>query len=306
MNALVDHLASELDPEVVHLSNALLVGIAPALKKRCRATVACTLQDEDTWLDAMRAPYDERCRERIREAGAAVDVFIPVSRFYAARMAEDFGLPADKMVVVPPGVDVDAYAGPPSSPEVPTVGFLSQITSVAGVDRFVEAVLLLRQRPGWEGVQPRITGGPGPEKGLIRRLRKRLRSAGLDDDGVFVAEAFKGEERLAFLRSLSVLSVPSRHPEAFGHFILEAMAAGVPVVQPNIGAYPEVLAHAPDWLYEPNTAEALADTWQRVLTDTTRTQEAVEAGRRRVRETHSLEQTATGMVAAYAQQTARN
>src|SRR5260370_9128429 len=49
------------------------------------------------------------------------------------------------------------------------------------------------------------------------------------------------EKKIEFLRSLDVLSVPATYDEPKGIFLLEAMASGVPVVQPRRGAFPEML-----------------------------------------------------------------
>ena len=56
-----------------------------------------------------------------------------------------------------------------------------------------------------------------------------------------------------------MVSVPVRNGEAFGIYLLECMASGVPVVQPALGAFPEIVELAGGGvIYEANTPEALA------------------------------------------------
>ena len=67
-------------------------------------------------------------------------------------------------------------------------------------------------------------------------------------------------EKIAFLQALDVLSVPATYDEPKGMFLLEAMANGVPVVQPRRGAFPEIVAKTGGGLIvEPDDPEALAD-----------------------------------------------
>jgi len=80
----------------------------------------------------------------------------------------------------------------------------------------------------------------------------------LADDVEFLSD-FDLKAKLAFLQTLSVLSVPEKHPVSCGLYVLEALAAGVPVVQPESGVFPELLKMTGGGvLCEPNNAEALA------------------------------------------------
>ena len=70
----------------------------------------------------------------------------------------------------------------------------------------------------------------------------------------------------AFLESLHMLCVPTVYPEAKGLYLLEAMDAGVPVVQPRAGSFPELIeATGGGVLFEPNTPESLADALANLL-----------------------------------------
>jgi glycosyltransferase involved in cell wall biosynthesis len=74
------------------------------------------------------------------------------------------------------------------------------------------------------------------------------------------------DEKAAMLASLSLFSVPAIYPEACGLYLLEAMAAGVPVVQPAASSFPEVIATSGvGELVPPGDPVALAQAWHRLL-----------------------------------------
>ncbi len=86
-----------------------------------------------------------------------------------------------------------------------------------------------------------------------------------------------------FLASLDVLAVPTAYQEPKGLFVLEALAAGVPVVQPDHGAFPEVLAETQGGLlHRPEDAQHLAERLHELLTDAPMRQRLAIAGRQNV------------------------
>jgi glycosyltransferase involved in cell wall biosynthesis len=103
--------------------------------------------------------------------------------------------------------------------------------------------------------------------------------------------------KVEFLRSLSVFSVPSRHGEAFGLYVIEAMAAGVPVVQPRIGAFIELVEMTGGGiLCEPGNPESLADGIEAVLSKPDQGKSLGEAGKRAVNEKFNAQAMANGMI----------
>ena len=77
--------------------------------------------------------------------------------------------------------------------------------------------------------------------GISFLIDKSYKTDKLTEDDVEFLEDFGGKEKLEFLKSLSVLSVPERKRVAYGLYVVEAMAAGVPVVQPRSGVFVELL-----------------------------------------------------------------
>ncbi len=300
LEQLTDWLKTQPRPDIVHFSNALLLGLAPALREALGAKIVCTLQDEDTWLDALPPDYRSRCWERVAALSRAVDVFTPVSDYYARTMRVRLGLSEHHCRAIPIGIDIDAFSPPPSPPETPTLGFLSELTPPHGLDILLEAFLALRRRPELANLRLRITGGDSEaHTPFLRRLRKRITACDAEAAVAFV-DAYREPRRSEFLRSLSVLSVPATRPEAFGLFQIEAMACGVPVVQPNLGAYPEIVAATGGGvIYDTPTAEGLAEALFPMLTNRALAARYGAAGRQGVVEKFSLTRMVAEMTRLY-------
>jgi glycosyltransferase involved in cell wall biosynthesis len=239
---LVEWLSEHEKPDVVHISNALLIGLAAEIKAALDVPVICSLQDEDGWLDAIDAPYDQRCWDAIRARVGDVDRFVAVSDWFADRMSKRLSIPREKMDVVHIGIDLTGFESASLDFDPPVLGYLSRMNTAQGLDRLVDAFIELKNVPGLENMKLCATGGlVGDDRKCVAKLQKRLAKLGLAKDAEFM-EDFSREQRLAFLKSLSVLCVPVEQGEAFGTYIIEALAAGVPVVQPNAGAFPELIA----------------------------------------------------------------
>jgi glycosyltransferase involved in cell wall biosynthesis len=255
-------------PDVIHLSNALLIGLARPLRRSLGVPVTCTLQDEDTWIDSLQGSARQEAWEIMARQSDAVDLFLPVSVHYGRTMADRMGLSPGRFMVVSPGTDVDG--GPDASPDrVPAViGYLSRISCDMGAGLLADAVLRLLADGRHPGVCLHMAGGSTTaDAPLLRSLRRRFHRAGAGDR-LTIVPAFGPEQRRTFLRGLTALSVPVLRGGAFGLFLLEAMAAGVPVVQPRLGGFTELVeATGGGVLYEPNTVDELARSLARVIDD---------------------------------------
>ena len=254
---LVAWLRSVGAPEIVHLSNALLLGLAAPVRRELGCRVVCSLQDEDTWLDALDPPYDRDCWQALRAGAKEVAVFVAVSRWYADRFAARLDISPASIRIVPAGVpDPGEPALRPGGGAV--IGYLARLSRANGADQLVEAFLRLRQQRGFETARLRLTGGhTADDRPFLRQLHQRIAAAGATNAVDFLPD-FDRRARREFLATLTALSVPMPAGEAFGLFLVEAAAAGVPVVQPRTGAFPEIVAATGGGaLYEPATADAL-------------------------------------------------
>jgi glycosyltransferase involved in cell wall biosynthesis len=272
---------SQVRPDIVHLSNCLLVGIARRVRRELGIPVVCSLQDEDTWIDSLSGDSRVAAWELLRERSAEVELFLPVSRYYSSFMSRRLSLPESCFAVVPIGIETEGFPREPGELpwDPPVIGFLSHICRSMGADILAEAFILLCREERWRRLRLRFAGGStGADISFLRSIRRRLTQEGLSERVDFV-RSFARPDRLRFLASLSVLSVPVRGGEAFGTFILEALAAGVPVIQPRLGGFPELIESTQGGvLYEPNTPEALAAALEGLLADRLRAQELGRRG----------------------------
>jgi glycosyltransferase involved in cell wall biosynthesis len=122
----------------------------------------------------------------------------------------------------------------------------------------------------------------------VNGLRDRLKTRGFLHDTEFVPNVDRAGKQ-AFYRSLSVLSTPALYGEAFGLYVLEALASGVPVVQPRHAAFPEIVeATGGGLICEPNP-QSLAETIEGLLLDPALLRRLGEAGRKKVFEEFGIQ-----------------
>lgn len=286
-------------PDVIHLSSPLLAGLGVAVKRHFGLPVVCTMQDEDVWVDAMEEPYRARCWEAMARLGREVDAFVGVSRHFAEVMRGRLGIPAERLHVVYVGIE----AGPeplPARPGPPAIGYLARLSRSMGLEILAEAFLRLRRSDPFRDVRLHLAGGmTADDEGFVEDLLGRFAAAGASE-AVRVFHDLEPARRREFLETVWVLSVPSPAGAAFGTFVLEALAAGVPVAQPRRGAFPELLeATGGGILYEPNDAEALARALGKLLSDDRQRAELARRGRESVVKNFSFERMARETLAVY-------
>lgn len=262
-----DWLAAEFRPDVVCLSNALLLGFAPAIRAATGAAVVCSLQGEESFLDQLPQPHRARAWELAARRAAEASALIAVSGWYRDRMASRLDLPAERIRVVHNGIPLEGFGGLPRRAGRPTIGYLAALVPAKGLATLVDAFIALRRRGQVPGARLHVAGSQPPgTAAFVRALMTKLDRAGLLADCTFAADLTR-DQKLSFLSQLSVLSVPATYGEAFGLYVLEALAAGVPVVQPDSGAFPELLALTQGGvLCRPHDPEALATGLEGILT----------------------------------------
>jgi len=301
LNRLIEWLdMQDNKPDVVCLSNILLAGLARGIKERLGVSVVCLLQDEDGFLDGLSSPYSEQAWQILAERAGDLDAFIAVSKYYADVMRQRLELTLERVYVVYTGISLDGYELRQTEPEIPTIGYLSRMCPDRGLDTLVDAFIHLKKNEKLKNARLRITGGKRTDdERFLNQIRKKLSSCGLIDDVEFLPD-FDYDTKLAFLRTISVLSVPEKQPVACGLYVLEALAAGVPVVEPSSGVFPELLEMTGGGvLCEPNNAASLADAMEPLLLKPDYARELGKRGRDAVFEKFNIEQTAKEMVRIY-------
>lgn len=309
LEELVAWLQTRPAPDVICLSNALLVGLARRLKTALHAPVVCMLQGEDTFLDAMGEPHRTRAWQTLAARARDVDLFIAPSHYFGDLMRGRLGLPAEKVQVVYNGINLDGYGEIQSSkPEIqnpPTLGFFARMCPEKGLDLLVKAYLEMRRRNRVPGLKLKIGGGCGPgDEPFVETQRARLRAAGVLDDVTFHPN-LSHADKVKFLQSLNVFCTPALYGEAFGLYVIEAMAAGVPVVQPRVASFPELLTATGGGVLAGPTAPGLADAIEPLLLDPARARALGEAGRKAVLQDFNVGRMAGRIVQALQSVTAR-
>jgi glycosyltransferase involved in cell wall biosynthesis len=303
LERMVDWIAIHCKPEVIHLSNALLLGLAHKLKERMNVPVICSLQDEDVWVDVMKQQARDEVWELMYDKSRYVDTFIAVSNYYAAVMKDKMKIPPEKIETLYLGVDPASYREVYKQVRGRNIGFLSRMNYDNGLDILVDAFIILKKQNGFEDVKLVMTGGStGDDAKFLNSLKKKLKKENLYQDTDF-CEDFKCDDRAMFFKRISVLSVPVRQGEAFGLYLLESMASGVPVVQPALGAFPEIVEISGGGItYEPNTPAKLAEALARILNDKDLLAEKNHNGYKGVQEHFDIEIQAKKLVDIYASQ----
>jgi glycosyltransferase involved in cell wall biosynthesis len=294
----------QLQPQVVSLPNLMFIGAAGAVRQQLNVPVVCELTGEDIFLDAMTEPNRARLRELIRRRAADVTKFVSATEYYANQMATYLDIPRDAIAVVPTGVGPDLLRPlkdrPNASARPPVVGYLARICAEKGLERLVDAMILLRQKPEFANVRLLAAGYLGArDQRWFDHLSRRVESTCLKGAFTYVGEIDRAG-KIDMLDSIDVLSVPTAYPEAKGIYVLEALARGVPVVQPAHGSFPELIAQTGGGvLVAPGDPAALAQAIAELLADPPRRQQLGRAGRAAVESNMTEEQMARNMLAVY-------
>ncbi len=242
LDKLVHWLRSEPRPDVIDISNSMLISLAPALKEAIGCGICCTLQGEDIFLDHLDEPYHSRALMLIREHAQSVDRFIAVSDYYAGHMAQYLRIPGAKLDVVPLGIHVDGY--PPASRRDSrpfTVGYLGRIAPEKGIHLLCDAYHRLREQGEFDGCRLELAGYLGPEhRGYLDGIVRQVGEWGLEDE-IHYRGVLELDDKVAFLQRLDVFAAPATYDDPKGLSLVEAMACGVPVVATGRGTYVELI-----------------------------------------------------------------
>jgi glycosyltransferase involved in cell wall biosynthesis len=308
LRKLIHWFEHDFPPDRVLLSNILLSGMVPELKKRLKVPIIATLQGDDIFLEYLPQPYKQQALDLIRANCSEVDAYIATCGAYADFMAGYIGLPREKIHVVYPGLNLasfDAVGASRTTNDAPVIGYFARIAPEKGLHILADAFIHLRRQPSAPRARLRFSGWLGEHnRSYLDGILKKLADAGLAQD-VEQVESPELADKVRFLHGLDVMSVPAPYKEPKGLYILEALAAGVPVVQPRHGSFPELLERTGGGLlFTPDDPIDLANSLRRMIEDDQLRQELGAKGRSVVRDQFTAEVMARETAAVLAKTTA--
>ncbi len=301
---LIEWLRDDYKPDLVQLTNSMFTGFARMIKQELGVPVLCSLQGEDLFLESLIEPYKTQARELLRERSRDIDGFLANSEYYREFMNEYIGAPREKIHVVPLGLDLEGYDSPAAvdGPDPFVIGFLARVSPEKGFHVIAEAFHELAALVGKERIKLHVAGYEDEkDKAYIHKQKERLEAWGLADRVAYAGEVDRAG-KLAFYRELNVFSTPAPYKEPKGLSALEAMASGVPVVQPDHGAFPAMIADTGGGvLTKPNDPKALALALKTLMDDPKRRLELGRKGRESVHARYSETVMAENTLAVYRQ-----
>lgn len=298
---LVHWLETQPTPDVIDISNSMLIALAPALKQALGCPICCTLQGENVFLDHLDDAYRSKALGLIREHAKSVDRFVAVSDYYAGHMSQYLGIPGALVDVVPLGIDVDSFFPSTVERDGPfTIGYLGRIAPEKGVHLLCEAYRRLRRRGELEGCRIELAGYLGPEhRSYLDGIMRQVSEWGLEAE-INYRGPLELEEKLAFLQALDIFAVPATYDDPKGLSLVEAMACGVPVVSTKRGTYVELIERTGGGVVTaPDDLDAFASELLRLRRDDTRRLEMGERGVAAVRAEYGADVMATRALDIY-------
>lgn len=296
LQELVQWIKSTYQPDVIHVTNALLIGVVREFKRSLQVPVTCGLHGEDIFLEGMPQPYQAEALQIVRERANDVDRFLAISTYYREMFSKWVGLDRSKIDVVWPGIALNDYRERATGSDTArrlTIGFLARFVPEKGLHLLIDAFIHLCRLGEFPNLQL-IAGGyvSRAYKTYIDGIRKKISDHHLEDR-IKLLGTLDRAAKLNFFKQVDVFSVPAPYREPKGISILEGLASGVPVVQPNHGAYPEwIQATQGGLLHRPNDVVDLAEKLAMLLRDAELRKQLGQQGRKNIFEKFSSERMA--------------
>jgi glycosyltransferase involved in cell wall biosynthesis len=300
LKRLVKYINENGKPDVIHLSNALIIGLARQLKKFLDVKIVCSLLNEDDWIDEMAEPFRSNAWKLIGEEAPNVDAFITPSSYYKELFVSKTGFMGRNVHIIPLAIDTRNLNILPKKDNYPAVGYFSRINSPNGFDKLVDAFIHLKTTNKLPGLTLHVSGGfTGSDKSFIAEQIRKIKSHGLKSF-VRIYPEFQGNSKEEFFSSIDIMSVPVRKHDGYGLYILEANASGVPVVEPETGAFPEIIGKTKGGItYFPDTAEELSAALVRLFEDNSLRASLGKTGKENVLKELSLSGMSAGLEIVY-------
>lgn len=214
-----------------------------------------------------------------------VDRYIAVSQFYKKKM-EQAGFPANQVAYLPNYIDANAFE--PGSPDQSYVLYFGRLSEEKGVSTLLRAA---RENPSIR----HLIVGTGPEEESLKREASALELPNVEFIGFR-----QGNELKQLLAQATCVVVPSEWYENCPMTILEAFAAGRPVIGADIGGIPELIDQGQDGLvFQPKDAADLAEKIRWIWAHRAQARDMGMVGREKIQKKFNAEQHYDGLISIY-------
>jgi len=297
VDKVIDWFKQYGQPDVLILSTILLAGVGRAVREELNIPVIGFLQGEDGFLDSLLPEYREEAWNLIGTDARELDGCVSPSHYFANFMGNRLGIPENKIKYFPNGISLAGYEGANSKPDRRTIGYFARICPEKGLDLLVDAFIELKKSDQHKELRLAIAGTlPSENIIYLEEQKTKISRAGLDDFSDFETNLSRSD-KICFLKGLSLFCVPARFPEAFGLYVIEAMATGVPVVLPDHGSFPEIIRETEGGiLYGKDEPSGLIHALRTMLSDKLQAKQLADQGRAAVHEKYSNDRLARELV----------
>ncbi len=281
-------------PDVVVFSNLLIAGGIEKVKKELGCPVVVVLQGDDIFYNSLLPKYRDLAIEQLRQLAEHVDTFVVNSKDYALRMQGMLGFSEAQTFISPLTIDTsdfqtgfsnsgpgqDGGKGSLDADRTLSIGYLARLAPEKGLHQLVDGFISLVKNSSDLNIRLDIAGWLGGQnQSYWEEQQVKLSTAGLEGQYRYWGSVDR-PGKLEFLRSIDLLCVPTVSEEPKGLFALEAMAAGLPVVLPAHGSFPEMLErYGGGQLFTPGSAEELVTTLSRLLSNADQRRQLGQTGR---------------------------
>jgi glycosyltransferase involved in cell wall biosynthesis len=300
LKRLLDYICRDGKPDIIHLSNALIIGLARRIKKKIDVRIVCSLLNEDDWIDEMAEPFQSKAWKLISKEASNVDIFLTPSKYYRDFFISKTGIRSDNFHVIPLGIDPGDLTKIEKNDNYPAIGYFCRINSQNGFDKIVDAFIELKAGNQLPGLTLHVSGGyTSDDKPFIAEQIRKIKTNSLKSF-VKIYSEFHGNSKQEFFSNIDVMSVPVRKHDGYGLYILEANASGVPVVQPATGAFPEIIEKTAGGItYANDNIQELSASLLKLLKENDLRARLGKQGKEKVLNELSLEKMSEGLSKVY-------
>ncbi len=297
VDKVIDWFKQYGKPDVLILSTILLAGIGRAVREEFNIPVIGFLQGEDGFLDSLLPEYREEAWNLLGSDARKLDACVSPSHYFADHMSGRLGISENDIQYFPNGICLEGYDGARKKADHPTIGYFARICPEKGLDLLIDAFIELKKSDQHKELTLAIAGTlPAENITYLDEQKTKLSRAGLDDF-VEISTNLSRPEKINFLKELTLFCVPVRLPEAFGLYVIEAIAAGVPVILPDHGSFPEIIRETKGGLlYSKDDPSGLTHALSTMLGDSVKAKQFAEQGREAVHQKYSNDQLAKELI----------